>query len=85
VTVRVRRGEGLTGPVELTLIRPEHMHGVSTKPVVLAADQTRAVVTLHFASDELGPFNMPVVLRATLNDAAGPVVAETKLEIVAEK
>jgi hypothetical protein len=85
VTVRVRRGKGLTGPVELTLIRPEHMHGVSAKPVVVAADQTRAVFTLHFASGELGPFNMPVVLRATLNDAAGPVVAETKLEMVAEK
>jgi hypothetical protein len=41
--------------------------------------------TLHFASAELGPFNMPVVLRATLDTAAGPAIAETKLEIVPEK
>ena len=85
VTVRVRRGKGLSGPVKLELIRPDHVHGLSAEPVTIPADQSRATFSLRFASGEMGPFNMPVVLRATLHDAAGPTVAETKLEIVEEK
>ncbi|HEY7309894.1 MAG TPA: PPC domain-containing protein [Gemmataceae bacterium] len=85
LTVRVSRGKGLAGAVKLELVQPEHMHGVKAEPVVIASDQVRAAFTMHFASAELGPFNMPVVLRATLNTAAGPAIAETKLEIVPEK
>jgi hypothetical protein len=83
--VRISRGKGLTGPVRLELVRPEHMRGVSAEPVIVPADQSRAAFTLHFTSGPLGPFNMPVVLRAALLDAAGPAVAETKLELVSEK
>jgi hypothetical protein len=85
VTVKVSRGKGLTGPVKLELILPQHMRGVSAAPVVIPADQARATFTLRFASSTLGPFNMPVVLRATLSAKAGSVLAETKLEIVPEK
>jgi hypothetical protein len=85
VEVRVSRGKGLTGPVRLELIQPDHMHGVRAEPVVVPADQSRTAFTLRFASGPLGPFNMPVVLRATLPGAAGLAVAETKLEIVAER
>jgi len=85
VTVRVSRGKGLTGPVKLELILPEHVRGVSAEPVVIPADQSKARLSVRFASGTLGPFNMPLVLRATLSADAGPVVAETKLEIVAEK
>jgi hypothetical protein len=82
--VRVRRGKGLSGPVKLELVQPAHVHGVTAGPMVLAANQSRAVFTLRFASDRLGPFNVPLVLRATLDDAAGPAIAETKVEIVSE-
>jgi hypothetical protein len=85
VTVKVSRGKGLTGPVKLELVLPQHMRGVSAAPVVMPADQARATFTLRFASSTLGPFNMPVVLRATLSAKAGSVLAETKLEIVPEK
>jgi hypothetical protein len=83
--VRVSRGKGLAGPVKLELIRAEHMRGIHAKPVVIATDQSQATFTLHFAVDKLGPFNMPVVLRATLSDAMGPAIAEAKVEIVPEK
>jgi hypothetical protein len=83
--VRVRRGKGLTGPIKLELIRPEHMHGIHAEPVILAADQSQAAFPLHFAADKLGPFNMPVVLRATLGDTALSAIAEAKVEIVPEK
>ena len=85
IEVRVSRGKGLTGPVRLELIRPDHMRGVSAEPIIVPADQSRTAFTLRFTSGPLGPFNMPVVLRATLDGAAGPAVSETKLEIVAER
>jgi hypothetical protein len=84
LTVKVSRGKGLAGPVKLELVRPEHVRGLSAEPVVLAAGQSKATFTLRFASGALGPFNMPVVLRATLDDASGPVVAETRVEVVPE-
>lgn len=85
LTVRVRRGKGLTGPVKLELILPKHIRGIHAEPVNLAVGQSRTTFILHFAADKLGPFNMPVVLRATMNDAAASAIAETKLEIVTEK
>jgi hypothetical protein len=85
LTVRVRRGKGLSGPVKLELIRPAHVQGLSTETVTIPAEQSQAAFPLHFTSGPLGPFNMPVILRATLEDVAGPAVAEAKLEIVPEK
>ena len=85
VTVKVSRGKGLTGPVKLELIQPEHMRGVSAEAVVIPVDQSKAAFPLHFASSTLGPFNLPVVLRATLSAGEGPVIAETKLELVPAK
>jgi hypothetical protein len=83
VPVKVSRGKGQAGPVRLELLVPEHVRGLSAEPVVLPADQSRGDFTLRFAAGPLGPFNVPLVLRATLTTAAGPVIAETKLEVVA--
>ena len=80
--VRVARGKDLTGPVKVELVLPEHVRGVQVEPVVIAAEQTRGKLTLRFSREALGPFNMPLVLRATLTDASGPVVAETKIELI---
>ncbi len=84
LTAKVSRGKGLTGPVKLELVVPGHVHGVSAEPVTIAADQTRGILTVRFARDSVGPFNLPLTLRATLNDTDGPVVAETKVEVVAD-
>jgi hypothetical protein len=85
VAVKVARGQGLRGPVKLELLIPEHIRGVTAEPVVLAAEASRGTFTLRFASEPLGPFNMPLVLRATLPDASGPMTAEAKLELVPEE
>jgi hypothetical protein len=85
VTVRLRRGKGLTGPVRLELLKPAHVRGVQAEVVHVAADQSQAVFPMRFASGQVGPFNMPLVLRATLDDAAGPAIAETKLEFVLDE
>jgi hypothetical protein len=79
---RVSRGKGLAGPVKVEVVWPAHFRGVAAEPVTVPADQSRGALTLRFAPDAGGPYNMPVVVRATLADAAGPVVAETKLELV---
>jgi hypothetical protein len=64
------------------LIVPEHMRGLGGGPVEVAAGETRAVLPIRFAADASGPYNMPVVIRATLLDGGKPVVAETRVEIL---
>jgi hypothetical protein len=83
VRVGVNRGKGLQGPVKLELIVAPHIHGLAADPVVLAQDRTEAVLNLRFGTDGPGPFNMPVVIRATLNEGDKPIIAETRLEILA--
>jgi hypothetical protein len=85
LSAKVARGKGLTGPVKLELVVPPHVHGVSAEPVTIAAADSRGALTIHFARPNIGPFNMPLVLRATLTDDTGPVIAETKVEIVADE
>jgi hypothetical protein len=85
LAVKVARGKDLTGAVKVELVLPDHVRGVQVEPVVIAADQARGTLKLKFDRGALGPFNMPLVLRATLTDVSGPVVAETKVEIVPEE
>jgi hypothetical protein len=82
VPVRVQRGKGLEGPVRLELAVAPHLHGVRAAPVEVPAGRDRADLTITFAADARGPFNMPVTLRATLLDRGEPVVAETPLELL---
>jgi hypothetical protein len=82
LTAKVVRGKGLTGPVKLELVVPEHVRGVSAEAVTVAADQGRGTLTIRFGRDSVGPFNMPLTLRASLTEDSGPVIAETKMEIV---
>jgi hypothetical protein len=85
LTAKLTRGKGLAGPVKLQLILAEHVHGVSAAPVTVAADRGNGTLTIHFARDHVGPFNMPLTLRATLTDDGMAFVAETKVEIVPEE
>ena len=45
-------------------------------PVVLAVENYRII---HRRRWPVGPFNMPVQVRAALNEAPGPVAAEARL------
>jgi hypothetical protein len=82
LTVKVGRGKGVQGPAKVELILPPHVHGVRAAPVVIAADKATATLTFQFDREKPGPFNVPAVLRATIDDASGPITAETKIEIV---
>jgi hypothetical protein len=80
--VSVRRGKGLQGAVAVELVVPGHVRGVSKALVQIPAGQSATSLLIRFARDALGPFNQPVVVRATLSTSAGPVTAEAKLELV---
>jgi hypothetical protein len=83
VTVRIRRGKGLQGPARIELAASAQVRGISAEPITIAADQDHATLTLRFAADARGPF-VPLVLRATIMEKDQPVIAETKLEVLAE-
>lgn len=85
VPVDINRGVGLSGPVIVAFIVPEHMQGLTTGPQTIAADAKSGSVTLRFADKDLGPFNAPLMLRAVIQDERGfPVTVETPVELVAE-
>jgi hypothetical protein len=82
VPVKVTRGKGLSGPVKVELVVAPHIRGVAAEPVEIPAGQDGATLAVRFAADALGPFNMPLTVRATLLDRDEPVVAETRLEVL---
>lgn len=82
--VRVTRGKSLVGPVKLELIVASHIRGIHAESVTVPADQDNAAVPIHFDTDA-GPWNCPVVIRATVTDKNRPVTGETeKIEIRTE-
>ncbi|MCI0702407.1 MAG: hypothetical protein L0241_15095 [Planctomycetia bacterium] len=81
LAVKVSRSKNLTGPATVELVLPDHIRGVSVSKLVVAADSDTGELVLKFESDT-GPFNMPLVVRATISTDTGPVTAETKVEVV---
>jgi hypothetical protein len=79
--LRVVRGKGVSGPVKVELIVPPHVRGVTAETILVAAGKEQAILCLRFPERPLGPFNMPLTLRATLSGPGGPVVAEATAEI----
>lgn len=78
---KVQRGQGIEGPVTLELITPQHQRGLSSTKATLDAKQDRGQVNVTCADKLMGPFNMPVILRATLMRGGEPIVAEVKLDV----
>jgi hypothetical protein len=81
VAVTLSRARGLDGPAKVELIAPDHMRFIAADAVEVPAGQTKAVLPVHFAADAAGPYNMPVVLRATLIHKGEPVVGEARLDV----
>src|SRR5262249_8412529 len=81
LTVRISRGKGLQGAVKLELIGPAHIKGISSGAVDVGADQNSGQLPIRFDREVPGPFNMALLLRATMMDQGKPVVAETKITV----
>ena len=85
VPIRITRATGAKTPVTVELVVPQHIRGVSAKPVSLPANADTGTLSVRFAAKGLGPFNMPLLLRATILDSRGhPLIGETPLEVVHE-
>ena len=83
---RMTRDPSLAGKLTLELIVPPHVHDISAEPVAIPADATGGVLRIKCGPNP-GPFNMPLVVRATLvhPTTEDAVIAETKLEFVVRK
>ena len=81
VAVRVKRGQGIEGPVELTLIAPAHMQGLKAAKATIAAKTDGGELVIHCTKKLSGPFNMPLTLRATLMRNGDPLIAEVRLDV----
>ncbi len=86
IPVTIGRSRQLTQAVTVEVEVPQHISGVTAEPVLLAAGENSAVLRLSFGEQALGPFNMPLTLRASTTDPHGNLVtAECPLEIVPSK
>lgn len=81
VHVKIDRDAGLNGTIRLELLPATHIKGVSADVVTVPAGENEAVLKLRFTGDA-GPFNMPLMIRATHGEGDARIVAETNLEIV---
>ncbi len=81
LAVKVSRSKNLSGPATVEVVLPEHVKGVTAAKLVVPADKSDAELVLAFAPGA-GPFNVPLVLRATVTTPTGPVTAETKVDAV---
>ena len=81
VAVKVQRGQGITGPVEIELVTPTHQQGLKAAKTTISAKDERGQLLVTCADRLNGPFNMPVIVRATLRQNGEPIVAEVKLDV----
>jgi len=79
--VTISRGVLEPAPVKVEVIQAAHVRGVTAEPLTLATDQTAGELQLRLGNP-LGPFNLPLVIRATMIHNGDPVIAETKVDFV---
>ncbi len=78
VRARLSRDPSIKGPLAVEPVIPSHMRGVRISGLKVPEGATEAEITLEF-DEESGPFNAPIVLRATARESAGPVSAEAQV------
>ncbi len=81
IGVKVKRGRGFEGPVRLELLAPSHLRMVTAEPTAIAKDQEAGVMKIRVAGAMPGILNMPLTVRAVVDHATGPIVAEAKLDL----
>lgn len=85
IPVQVGRASQLKQPATIEVVPAKHMQGVMAQPLTVGPDVTKTGIKVSFAKGPIGPFNAPLVIRATTTDERGkPVVYETSLEVVCD-
>ena len=81
LAVKIARSKTLTGPAKIEIVPPEHWRGITALPLTIPAHAESGELVLTFAKD-CGPFNAPLVIRATVETKQTPVTAEAKVDVV---
>lgn len=84
LTVSVGRGQGITGPVEIDLVSPDHIDCVKAMPLRIESGQISGNLKLKFDGGTLDTFNMPLTIRATAQVKGKSYTAEERIILVAE-
>ena len=84
VLVTVGRGQGVAGEVKIDLVAPEHIDCVRASPLQIESHKQSGVLKLKFANGPLGPFNMPLTIRATASVAGAAYTAEKPISVIAQ-
>jgi hypothetical protein len=84
VPVRIKRGQGVEGEAKLELIVPAHIKSLNGEVSTIAKGKEDGRLAIRCSTDARGPFNMPVIVRATILHDGQPVIAEGKVEILPE-
>ncbi len=81
----VTRAKGITGPARVEVIVPAMVKGVAVEPVEVKETDGRGQLVVKFGPEIARVFPAPLLVRATVDTPAGPVTAESKLELVRGK
>lgn len=85
VPLQVGRGSHLRQPATIEVVPAQHIQGVTAQPLQVGADVTKTALKISFGNGPLGPFNVPLVIRAkTLDDRGNPVVYEASVDVVTD-
>jgi hypothetical protein len=82
IPVKVQRGTGLAGDVQIHVSAPAHIKGWSAKPFVVAANDDSGLLKIHVDEKSNSVFNAPLLVNAVLKDTAGkPIRTEFRIHI----
>ena len=82
VTVTVNRGDKIQGDVSVSVTLPEHISAVTAESIVIPADKTKGILNVRFDDAPDAVFNMPLTVRARIDEGTEHHTAEDKIDIV---
>ncbi|MDB5390237.1 MAG: hypothetical protein JWM11_5883 [Planctomycetaceae bacterium] len=83
VAFRLQRSNGLKQPVQIEALVPNGMRGVVATKISVPPTADQGQIEIKFDAQTIGPFQAPVLIRATtVDDRNLPVVADVPLELV---
>ncbi len=80
--VTVGRGRDIRGEVRVEVVTAKHIQGVVCESLVLKEHESDGTLKIAFAEGQVGPFNMPLIIRATAQVKGHPYTAETAIDVV---
>lgn len=84
VPFTLSRAPEINGAIRVELVVPDHVQGVKAETVLLPAGEQRGTLKVRFAAERIGPFNLPVILRATHGRPGDTTRGEARLEVLSE-